>query len=70
MRNSVIVADRGGHGADPIDHCLHALLVTGLHGAAARDGEVRADMRGADLGPAEVDRQDRPAGYLIHRLSL
>jgi hypothetical protein len=27
-------------------------------------------MRGADLGSAEVDRQDRPVGYLIHRPSL
>jgi hypothetical protein len=27
-------------------------------------------VRGADLGSAEIDRQDRPVGYLIHRPSL
>ena len=56
--------------ADPIDHRFHALLVTSLQGTTARDGKVGADVRGADLGPAEIDRQDRPVGYLIHRPSL
>jgi hypothetical protein len=57
-------------GADPIDHGLYPLLVTSLHGTTARDDKVGADMRGADLGSAEVDRQDRPVGYLFHRPSL
>ena len=62
-----VVAHGASVGADPIDHRLHALLVTGLLGTAARHGEVGTDVRGADLGSAEVDRENRPTGELIHR---
>ena len=65
-----VLAHGAGGIADAIDHGFYALLVTGLQGTTARDGKVRADVRGADLGPAEIDRQDRPVGYLIHRPSL
>jgi len=65
-----LVSHDAGGGADPINHGFHALLVTGLQGTTARNGKVGADVRGADLGSAEIDRQDRSVGYLIHRPSL
>ena len=61
-----IGADLGGHVADPCDDRLDPLLIARRHGAPCVNRQVGGDERRADLGAAEVDRQDRPIGELVH----
>ena len=59
-------AHLGDHLDDPGDDRLDAVLVVGRLSTAAVDRSVRGDERGTDLGAAEVDRQDRALGCVLH----
>jgi hypothetical protein len=61
------VPNLGCQAADALDDGVDPFLIIGVNRAAGRDHKVGAQIRSANAGAAEVDRQDRLAGCLIHQ---
>jgi hypothetical protein len=61
-----VAPDRVGHVGDAAENRVDALLVAGRLGAASVNDEVGCDKGRADLRSAEVDREDRPSGFVLH----